>query len=78
MALTPILPSVCGLLVLLTACTPPPGLEAGARIPPSNQPVELLPLNELLAQAQGGVPVDASAADLAARAARLRARVAGN
>jgi hypothetical protein len=68
--------SLCafGMLWLLAACNPPPGLEAGAVIPPSNQPVELLPLDELLAQAEGGVADDASAAALAERAAELRAR----
>jgi hypothetical protein len=65
----------CGVLWLLAACNAPPGLEAGAVLPPSNQPVELLPLDELLAQANGGAADDASAAALAARAAQLRARV---
>ena len=78
MALTRILPSTWGMLVLLAACNPPPGLEAGARIAPSNQPVELRPLDALLAQAQGGVADDASAAALAARAALLKARAAAN
>jgi hypothetical protein len=68
----------CGALLLLSACNAPPGLEAGAVLPPSNQPVELLPLGELLAQADSGVANDASAAALAARAAQLRARVGAN
>ena len=67
-----------GLLVLVCACTAPPGLEAGSRIQPSDKPVKLLPLDEVLTQAQGGVASDASSADLAARAARLRARALAN
>ncbi len=67
-----------GLLATLAACSHPPGLEAGPRILPSDQPVELLPLDGLLAQADGGSASDATAAALAARAAGLRARVAAN
>lgn len=63
-----------GLCLALGACTPFPGLEAGARLPASTDPVVLLPLDELVAQANGGVADDATATDLAARAARLRAR----
>lgn len=66
----------CALFALLTACSPPPGLEAGAPIPPSDQPVELLPLDGLLVQASGGVANDATAAALAERASRLRAKAA--
>ena len=72
------LPMFCVLLVLGSACSAPPGLTAGKRIPPSDQPVALLPLDDVLAQAQGGVTDEAMAADLAARAARLRARAAAN
>ena len=68
--------AIFGVLALLVGCSPPPGSEAGTRIPPSDQPVELLPLDGLLAQSAGGVADEASAAALAARAARLRARVA--
>ena len=64
-----------GLLAMVSACSPPPGLEAGNRIASSNQPVILLPLDEILVQAEGGAANDASAAALAARAAQLRARV---
>jgi hypothetical protein len=78
MTLDRVSPILCALLLLLTACSVPPGLEAGQRIPPSNQPVQLLPLDELLAQANGGTANDASAAALAARAARLRARSGAN
>jgi hypothetical protein len=78
MAQTRISPTVWGLLILVSACSAPPGLEAGARIPPSSQPVNLLPLDALLAQAQGGAASDASAAALAARAARLRAQAGAN
>ena len=66
----------CGLCLALGACTTFPGLEAGARLPPSTEPVVLLPLDELVAQAKGGVADDTTAADLAASAARLRARAA--
>ena len=69
--------AIFGVLALLVGCSPPPGPEAGTRIPPSDQPVVLLPLDGLLAQSAGGVADDASAAALAARAARLRARAAG-
>lgn len=72
-----LLPLRCAALLLLVACTAPPGLDAGQRIAPSNQPVELLPLDQLLEQAKGGAATDASAAALAARAADLRARTAG-
>lgn len=64
-----------GLLIMLAACSQPPGLKAGPDIPPSNQPIELLPLDGLLAQANGATANDATAAALAARAARLRARL---
>ena len=67
-----------GVLALLAACSPPPGLEAGARIPPSDQPLDLLPLDGLLAQANGGDASDAAAKALAARAKLLRARAAEN
>jgi hypothetical protein len=68
---------ILGWLVLLAACSPPPDFGAGTRIPPSDQPVELLPLDDLLAQANAGTTDEAAAAALAARAARLRARAAG-
>lgn len=61
-------------LVWLGACASFPGLEAGSALPPSDAPVMLLPLDELLAQAGVGAANDSTAADLAARAARLRAR----
>ena len=67
-----------GLLVLQMACAPLPGLEAGRRIAPSDQPVVLLPLDEVLAQAGSSVTSPESAAALAARAAALRARTTGN
>lgn len=78
MALIRFAPCMCALLFLLSACNPPPGVEAGARIAPSDQPVRLLPLDELVAQANGGTANDASAAALAARAARLRGRIGAN
>lgn len=65
-----------GALLWFGACTSFPELEAGSGLPASDAPVHLLPLDELLAQAGGGVANDATAADLAARAARLRARAA--
>lgn len=72
--------SLCAgvVFVMFAACSTPPGLEAGQRIPLSNQTVELLPLDGLLAQASGGAANDATAATLAARAARLRARAAAD
>lgn len=78
MAFKQLLPGVCACLLALTACAPLPGTEAGLRIAPSDQPVELLPLDALLAQADAGVANDATAAALAARAARLRAEVGAN
>ena len=71
-------PILCAVLLLLTACNAPPALNAGSFIPPSNQPIELLPLDALLAQARSGTANETSAAALAARAARLRARAAAN
>lgn len=71
-------PVLCVVLLFLTGCGAPPGLDAGRRIPPSNQPIELLPLNSLLVDANSGILNDATAAALAARAARLRARAAAN
>jgi hypothetical protein len=68
---------IFGCLALLIGCSPPPGLEAGNRLPPSDLPVELLPLYDLLAQANAGTTDEAAAAALATRAARLRARAAG-
>lgn len=65
-------------LVWLAACASFPGLEAGAALPASDAPVELLPLDDLLVQAGAGAANDASAAELAARAARLRARAAAS
>ncbi len=64
------------LLFLMSACTRFPGLEAGAELPISTEPVVLLPLDALLAQANGGRVDDTTAASLAARAAQLRARAA--
>jgi hypothetical protein len=69
---------LCGAMAALMGCNAPPGLEAGARIPPSDQPVRLLPLEDVLIGANSGTANDASAAALAARAARLRARAAAN
>jgi hypothetical protein len=71
---------LCGMCAVLTGCNPPPGLEAGARIPKSDKVVTLLPLDDLLAEANAGAgaATDASAAALAARAAQLRARAAAN
>ena len=69
--------AIIGTLTMLIGCSPPPGSEAGSRIPPSDQPVVLLPLDGLLAQSAGGVADEASAAALAARAARLRAQASG-
>lgn len=67
-----------GLLFALNACTTFPGLEAGANIPVSTEPVVLLPLDQLITQANGGAVDDGTATDLAARAARLRARAAAS
>ena len=67
-----------GLVGFLAACSPPPVLDTGTRIPPSNEVIKLLPLDGLLAQANGGVADEASAKALAARAARLRARAVSN
>lgn len=67
-------PIACAALMWLGACTSFPGLEAGSVMPASDEEVKLLPLDDLLAQAGGDVANDATAADLAARAARLRAR----
>ncbi len=71
---------LCGICAVLMGCNPPPGLESGARIPKSDKVVTLLPLDDLLAQANAGTgaATDASAAALAARAARLRARAAAD
>lgn len=74
MARNRISPGICATLLVLVACNAPPGSESGSRIPPSNQTIKLLPLDALLAQAKGGTANDASAAALAARAARLRAQ----
>ena len=71
-------PILCAMLLLLAACNAPPGLDAGSYIPPSNHPIELLPLDGLLAQTIGGTATETSADALAARAARLRARAAAN
>ena len=68
---------VC-LLACVGGCSPPPGLESGARIMPSDEPVALLPLEGLVSQSESGAFNDASADELAARAARLRARAAVN
>jgi hypothetical protein len=65
-----------GLFILMSACARFPGLEAGAELPISTEPVVLLPLDALLAQANGGSVDETTAADLAARAAQLRARAA--
>lgn len=70
--------TACAFLLVLSACNKPPGVEAGGRITPSDQPVQLLPLDKLLAQAQSGAASDATAAALVARAARLRARAVGS
>lgn len=70
--------ALSGVLVLLAACSPPPGLEAGARIPASDQPIGLLPLDGLVAQAAAGNANDATANALAARAAALRAKAEAN
>lgn len=67
-----------GVMVMFAACSTPPGLEAGRRIPLSNQTVELLPLDGLLAQANAGAANVATAATLTARAVRLRARAAAD
>lgn len=68
-----------GLFLALGACTTFPGLESGATLPPSSDPVALLPLDQLIAQADIGVTDDDSAAThLAARAARLRARASAS
>ena len=67
-----------GALIWLGACASFPGLEAGSALPASDAPVELLPLDDLLTQAGEGAASDASAAELTARAARLRARAAAN
>lgn len=61
-------------LAWLGACASFPGLEAGSPLPPSTEPVVLLPLDQLIAQANGGIATDATAAELAARAAALRTR----
>ena len=65
-----------GTFVWLGACASFPGLDAGSPLPASDATVELLPLDELLAQAGGGAANAATAEDLAARAALLRARAA--
>ena len=67
-----------GLVGFLAACSPPPVLDAGRRIPQSDEVIRLLPLDELLAQTNGRVADEASAKALAARAARLRARAVSN
>ena len=69
---------LCGVIAALMGCNAPPGSEAGARIAPSGKPVTLLPLEDLLVDANAGTANDASAAALAARAARLRAKAAAN
>ena len=69
---------MCGLLLALAACNAPPGSEAGPRIPPSDEPLVLLPMDEILAQTSDSKANDTSAAALAARAAKLRARAGAN
>lgn len=68
----------CAALVWLGACASFPGLEAGSAVPAPDAEVKLLPLDDLLAQAGDDVANDATAADLAARAAWLRVRAAAS
>ena len=78
MGLTKLTLIAFGALISLSACASFPGLEAGFALPASDAPVELLPLDDLLEQAGEGAASDASAAELTARAARLRARALAN
>ncbi len=78
MALPRLLLCLSCLLPVLAACSTPPGLEAGAPLATSDEPVALLPLDEILAQAEGAVASDETAAALAARAAALRAKASAN
>jgi hypothetical protein len=61
--------------LLVSACAQIPAVQA---FPPSTaaDPPRLLPIDDLLAQAKGSPVAEARAADLAGRAARLRARAA--
>ncbi len=68
----------CAALLWLAACASFPGLESGSALPASGEDVKLLPLDDLLAQAGEDVANDTTAADLAARAAQLRARGAAS
>jgi hypothetical protein len=60
---------------LVAGCAQIPAVEA---FPPSaaSEPPQLLPIDDLLAQAKGSPVAEARAGNLAARAARLRARAA--
>jgi hypothetical protein len=64
---------VLGLVCLLAACDAPHDLATRGSLPPGPTP-PILPLDELLAQADVGAAGADPSAELAARAARLRAR----
>ena len=64
----------CGLVFAISACTPLPDIAArNTEIPPGPTPA-ILPLDALLAQGSAANTPGDPAADLAARAASLRAR----
>jgi len=67
----------CGMLLLLVACAPFPAVEAAVDQARADAPApDLLPIDELLAQAGSGSSAQTADAGLTARVAALRARAA--
>lgn len=65
--------TLCCLVLTLSACARPDML-ASRDLAPAGPPPVILPLDEVLAQADADATSGEPSADLAARAARLRAR----